>query len=163
MIRIREAEASDLPDILAIYNEVVETSEVTFDLEPQTVEGRADWFAAFDERHPFLVAEENGKIAGYCYLAVFRGKPGYWRTAESTVYIHRDCRRQGLALRLLQELLAKARELGYHAIVAGIANDSEASTRLHKKLGFEKVGCFKELGRKFGVWLVVCFYQVILK
>ncbi|HET7628216.1 MAG TPA: GNAT family N-acetyltransferase [Bacillales bacterium] len=164
MIEIRTARAADLPGILAIYNEVVQHSTATFDLEPQTVEERRAWFDAFDDRHPFLVAvDDDGTIAGYSYLSVFRGWPAYAGTAESSVYVHKDYQGRGLAERLMLELLGAAKTLGYHVIVAGISNDSLPSAALHRKLGFEKVGCFKEVGWKFGEWQDVCFYQLTLE
>lgn len=162
MIQLRKAEPADLSEILAIYNEVVKTSPITFEVEEQTVDGRKEWFAGFDAAHPFLVATEDGKVIGYSYLAVFRSKPAYEQTVESSIYVHKEYRGQGVATSLMEELIRQAKESGHHVIVAGIANDSAPSARLHQKLGFQKVGCFKEVGRKFGEWQDVCFYQLVL-
>lgn len=162
MIQLRKAEWKDLPGILAIYNEVVRTSPITFDLEEQTVEGRTEWFSNFDQQHPFIVATENDKMVGYSYLATFRSKPAYSRSVESSIYVDEVYRGKGVATLLMEELIRQAKALGHHVIVAGIANDSEPSAKLHQKLGFEKVGCFKEVGRKFNEWHDVCFYQLIL-
>lgn len=162
MIKLREAEYKDLPAILAIYNEVVKTSAVTFDLKVQTVAEREEWFFGFNEDHPFLVATAEGKVIGYGYLATFRKKPAYSRTVESSIYVDHAFRRKGVAQLLMKALIRKAKALGHHVIVAGIANDSKPSAELHRKLGFEKIGCFKEVGHKFGEWQDVCFYQLIL-
>ncbi|HEU5138467.1 MAG TPA: GNAT family N-acetyltransferase [Bacillales bacterium] len=162
LIHLREAVPSDLSEILAIYNDVVRSSATTFDLDEQTVEGRKQWFSGFDAKHPFIVAVEDERLIGYSYLSVFRGKPGYFRTVESSIYVHNMFRRQGVANMLMEELIRRATQLGHHVIVAGIANDAEPSVRLHRKFGFKKVGCFREVGRKFDEWQDVCFYQLIL-
>jgi phosphinothricin acetyltransferase len=162
LINLRKATIEDLPEILAIYNEVIKTSPVTFDLQEQTVEERTEWFSGFDEKHPFLVAEVDQQVVGYSYLAPFRTKPAYAHTAESSIYVHEAYRKQGVAFMLMQELIRQAKQLNYHVIIAGIANDSKPSAALHQKLGFEKIGCFKEVGFKFEQWHDVCFYQLIL-
>ncbi|HEX7064984.1 MAG TPA: GNAT family N-acetyltransferase [Bacillales bacterium] len=162
MIHLRKAEPSDLPEILAIYNDVVRSSATTFDLNEQTVEGRKQWFSGFDAKHPFIVAVEDERLIGYCYLSVFRGKPAYSQTVESSIYVHKMYRGKGIASLLMEDLIRRAKQLGHHVIVAGIANDAEPSARLHRRFGFEKVGCFREVGRKFGEWQDVCFYQLIV-
>ena len=62
----------------------------------------------------------------------------------------------------MQELLLRAKKLGYHTVVAGITSDNEVSIRLHKKFGFEFVGCFREVGYKFGKWQDVHFFQLLI-
>lgn len=162
MFELRDAQREDLPEILAIYNEVVKNSAATFDLELQTIVEREEWFRGFDENHPFLVATAGHKVVGYGYLASFRKKPAYSRTVESSIYVDQAFHRQGVAHLLMNELIRQAKTLDHHVIVAGIANDAGPSARLHQKLGFEKVGCFQEVGQKFGEWQDVCFYQLIL-
>ena len=47
-------------------------------------------------------------------------------------------------------------------MIACITEGNEASYALHKKLGFEKVSYFREVGRKFGKWLGIVDYELIL-
>jgi phosphinothricin acetyltransferase len=109
-----------------------------------------------------IVAEADGRVAGYASLSVFRTKPAYAGTAESSVYVDRCCQRRGIGKALMEDLLKLAGDLGYHAVVTGITGGNEASVRLHLELGFTYVGRFREVGRKFGQWQDVDFYQLIL-
>nr|WP_206529645.1 GNAT family N-acetyltransferase [Brevibacillus sp. SYP-B805] len=158
-IVIRDAEESDLPKLLEIYNHVVRTSPATFDLEEQTLEQRKRWFQKFDKTHPLIVAVENDAVIGYASLSRFREKSAYNQTGESSVYIHHAHQGKGVGRLLMEALLHRAKELGYHVIVAGITGGNEASVRLHERLGFTFVGVFREVGYKFGQYQDVSFYQ----
>ena len=95
-------------------------------------------------------------------MSEFRDKPGYSKSAEDSVYVHRDFQGKGMGTLLIKEILARAVKLGYHTIVAGIVPPNEASVRLHQGLGFTYVGNFKEVGFKFLRWQDVAFYQLFL-
>jgi L-amino acid N-acyltransferase len=47
-------------------------------------------------------------------------------------------------------------------MVAGIDAANEASLRLHRKLGFEQVGHFRQVGWKFERWLDLVFLERLL-
>jgi len=160
--KIRGARKSDLPELLEIYNHEVRASPATFDLEPQTLARRKEWFAAHRRMHPLVVAERHGRIIGYASLSGFRDKPGYSKTGEDSVYVRRGFQGKGVGTLLLKEILARATELGYHTVVAGVVPPNEASVRLHEGLGFGYVGNFKEVGFKFSRWQDVAFYQAFL-
>lgn len=81
----------------AIYNHAVRTSNATFDIEESTLEQRMEWFSHYGGRHPLLVAEVQGRIAGYSCLSPFRTKPAYAHTAELSVYIDPLYQGQGSA------------------------------------------------------------------
>ncbi|WNQ12577.1 GNAT family N-acetyltransferase [Paenibacillus aurantius] len=159
---IRDAGPEDLPGILAIYNRAIVTNTATFDLDEQTLEERTEWFSHYGGRYPIIVAEDGGEVAGYCYISPFRPKKGYDLTVESTVYIHEDHWGKGLARVLMDEILKRARTLGYHVVIACITGGNEASIRLHRRLGYELSGHLREVGRKFGEWQDVFFYQLNL-
>jgi len=162
-IKIREAQTEDLPELLDIYNYTVRTSTATFQLEPLTLEERQPWFASHRGRYPLLVAEaESGTVAGYCCISPFRHSGGYAGTVENSIYVHKDFRRKGIAFMLMKEIIARAKELGYHAIIACIAGSNEPSIRLHEQLGFEFSGRLKQVGFKFSRWEDDVFYQLIL-
>lgn len=161
-IVIRDAESSDLPAILRIYNYAIKHTTATFDLEEQTLSQRMEWFSKYGGKYPLIVAEENGRVMGYSCLSRFREKPAYAGTAESSVYIDKDDWGKGIGKLLVNEIIERAVSLGYHTIVAGITGGNEASERLHLGLGFELVGCFKAVGYKFGQWQDVTFFQRIL-
>ena len=161
-LSIRTAKSEDLPRLLEIYNDAVRTSPATFDLEPLTLAQRRKWFSEHGRSHPLVVAELRGRVAGYASLSEFRDKPGYSRSAEDSIYVHKDFQGEGVGTRLMQEILRRAVKIGYHTIVAGIVPPNEASVRLHEKFGFAYAGNFREVGFKFSRWQDVSFYQLFL-
>lgn len=162
MVTVREARIEDLPAMLHIYNWAVRNTTATFDLEEQTLEQRAQWFAHYGGQHPLLVAEEAGEVVGYASLSKFRDKQAYARSVECSVYIHDQHHSKGLGKLLLSELLQRATALGHHAVIAGITAGNDASVKLHEKFGFVHVGSFKQVGYKFDAWQDVDFYQLLL-
>jgi L-amino acid N-acyltransferase YncA len=162
MIRIRTAVLSDLPAMLDIYNDAIRNLTATFDLDEQTLEERKTWFAKYNDRHPLIVAELNGDVVGYCCLNPFRDKPAYAHTTELSVYISSKHRGRGIGSSLMTDILQHAKQLGYHTVIGGITSGNSASVKLHEKFGFQHVGCFKEVGLKFGEWQDVHFYQLMI-
>ena len=138
------------------------TSPATFDLKPETLGRRRKWFSEHGGPYPLIVAERQVRVLGYASLSRFRDKPGYSKSAEDSVYVHRDFQGKGVGGLLMKEILARAVMLGFHTIIAGIVPPNEASVRLHEGLGFVRVGDFKEVGFKFSRWQDVTFYQLFL-
>ncbi|KSU81893.1 phosphinothricin acetyltransferase [Fictibacillus enclensis] len=162
MVHIRDALPRDLPALLDIYNEAIRTLTATFDLEEQTLEQRKKWFEKYGGAFPLIVAKVDGKVAGYGSLSPFRDKEAYARTTEVSLYISSEFRGQGIGKELMKEILQRASNLGYHTVIGGITGGNESSVRLHKRFGFDFVGCLKEVGHKFDRWQDVHFYQLIL-
>jgi phosphinothricin acetyltransferase len=163
MIHIRRAIQPDLPDILEIYNYAIRNLVATFDLKEQALEERQIWFDKYNDKFPLLVAVEHERVIGYSCISPFRDKPAYAKSTELSIYIHNDRQGKGIGNMLMKEILQLAQQNGYHTVIGGITGGNEASVRLHKKFGFEFVGCFKEVGHKFGEWQDVHFYQLLLK
>ncbi|QDT43595.1 N-acyltransferase YncA [Gimesia alba] len=161
-MKIRPAEVSDLDEITVIYNEAILTTTATFDLEPQTREERLEWFESHDERFPILVTEVEGHVAGWASLSRWRLRRAYDRTAETSFYVKEEYRGQGIGRQLKQAIIEEARRLGFHTLIAGVAQGSEASLHLNESFGFEVVGTFKEVGNKFGKMLDVTYLQKML-
>lgn len=160
-MHIRDAVIADLPAMLDIYNYAVKNLTAAFDIEEKSLAERGVWFEEHHGKFPLLAAELDGKVVGYCCLGRFRDQPAYSRTAELSIYIKPGHWGQGIGRALMKELLERAKKLDYHAIVAGITADNEVSIRLHRSFGFEFIGCFPEVGFKFGRWQDVCFYQLV--
>ena len=162
-IRVRRAQRSDCPAILAIYNEAVLTTTATYDVEPRTLEHREAWFDDHARQDfAIFVAEEAGTLVGWSSLSRYHDRFGYRFTAENSIYVAASHRGRGLGARLLEPLLDAARARGIHTIIAAIDASNEVSLRLHTRFGFEKVGHFKEVGHKFGRWLDVAYLQKTL-
>lgn len=160
---VRLAERRDAEAMRVIYNAEVTESTATFDLVPRTLDEQVDWIAGHSGAHPAVVATDDaGEVVGFGSLSPFKDRPAYATTVEDSVYVRRDRRGQGLGRLLLDELLRLAREHGFHAVMARIVGDHEASIALHRACGFELVGTEREVGRKFGRWLDVVEMQKML-
>jgi L-amino acid N-acyltransferase len=162
MLHIREANLSDLPSMLDIYNDAIRNLTATFDLEEQTLDERKIWFDNHDGKYPLIVAELNSEVVGYSCLSPFRAKPAYSSSTELSIYISPNHRGHGIGVTLMKEILHRAIELGYHTVISGITGGNDVSVKLHKRFRFEFVGCFKEVGLKFGQWQDVHFYQLLI-
>jgi phosphinothricin acetyltransferase len=51
----------------------------------------------------------------------------------------------------------------FHAVIGGIALPNPASIALHERLGFRKVAHFEQVGCKFGRWIDVGYWQLLLQ
>ena len=161
-LSIRLATPRDLPAINAIYNYYVIRSTCTYQLEPETDEGRRAWFDSHGAQHPITVAEVDGQVVGWGSLSRYRTRAAYDRTVENSVYVRNDLQRRGIGAKLLKDLIERGRGAGHHTIVAIIDGEQSGSIQLHGKHGFLKVGHLKQLGYKFGRWLDVVYMQLML-
>lgn len=162
MLTIRRAELTDLDAITAIYNEAITTTTATFDLEPKSREDRLEWFRNHDDRHPILVADLEGDVVGWACLSRWSPRAAYNDTAETSFYVKEEQRGKGIGRKLKAAIINAARRLGFHTLIAGVAEGSDASLHLNKSFGFEVIGTFKQVGRKFGKLLDVTYLQKIL-
>lgn len=162
-IQIRKAGEADLPQVLEIYNDIIVNTTAVYDYEPHTLAMRTAWYETKEEQgFPVFVAEEEGHIIGFSSIGPFRAWAAYKFTVENSVYVAADQRGRGIGRLLLMPLVAAARELHLHTIVAGIDAGNEASLKLHQSFGFEEVAHFRQVGYKFGRWLDLKFLQLIL-
>lgn len=160
---IRKATEGDLPAILEIYNDAILNTTAVYDYKAHTIEERRAWYKSkIEEGWPLLVYEDNLKVIGFASFGPFRAWPAYKYTIEDSIYVSRDCRKMGIGTQLLKELIRIANERGYATIVAGIDSSNTASIRMHENQGFELSGVIKRAGYKFGRWLDLAFYQLIL-
>ena len=157
---IRLAELQDAKAIACIYNRYIAESTATFATDPmEEAEIRKYILSA---RGLYFVYEDNEKILGYCYAHPWKEKAAYRQTLETTVYIASEHTGRGLGKQLMIRLIDKCRQKKYHALIACITAENTESMILHTKLGFEKVSHFKQVGQKFGRWLDVVDYELIL-
>ena|SRR5579862_697388 len=163
-IEIRAAAPDDLSAILVIHNEVIATSTAIYSMDPATLDERRAWLRArTDAGFPVLVAIGDGIVAGFASFGEFRGAwPGYRHSVEHSVHVRSDARGRGLGGRLVQALFPLAAALGKHVMIGGIDAANANSLALHRRLGFEEVAHFREVGRKFGRWLDLVFVQCFI-
>ena len=162
MLEVRLACAVDAEAIRQIYNLEVETSTVTMDLVPRSVEDQQQWLAARSGAHAVVVAVSEAAVVGFGSLSPWRSRPGYAATVEDSVYVARDMQGRGVGRAILSELISTARAHGFHSMMARIAGGHEASIGLHHSLGFDDVGVEREVGRKFGKWIDIEVLQRLL-
>ncbi len=158
---VRLAETGDLPAVNEIYNAYVETTPVTFDTKPWTVEERRPWFERFGPtgRYRLLVAERADAVVGYAGTIPFRRKAAYDTSVETTIYLREDAYGRGLASRLYEALFDSLEGEDIHRLLAGITLPNAASIRLHERMGFRLAGTFHQVGRKLGRYWDVAWYD----
>jgi L-amino acid N-acyltransferase YncA len=161
---IRPATAADIPNITSIYARFVATTTATSEITiPDQSEMFRRWYGVQDRGLPYLVAELEGYIVGFCYASQLRPREGYRYTVEDSVYVRPDCIGHGVGKLLLSGLIEKCRAKGCHSIVANIVGVNPSSTALHTSLGFQQVGLLPEAIYKFGEWhrllIMQCFLQ----
>jgi len=160
--RVRPATADDAAEICEIYNQGIEDRLATLETEQRTPEERRQWIAARSERHPIIVAEHEGRIAGWGSLNVFNARPAYRHVADFSVYVERAWRGKGVGRVLLERLVELGRELGYHKLVLSAFPFNTAGVALYERLGFRTVGIYREQGLLDGRWVDTIIMEKLL-
>lgn len=153
MTVIRHVKEADLPALLRIYNHYIRETPITFDIEEKTLAARkADWFSLFTDkgRYQCFVAEREGQALGWACSMPFRPKQAYDTSVEVSIYLAPEAQGAGLGRALYEKLLGGIGQADTHRALAGITLPNEASCALHRAMGFEEAGLFREVGRKFG-------------
>jgi phosphinothricin acetyltransferase len=159
--KVRAAVIDDVPRLTEIYNHYIVNTPATFDIEPFTVEQRTEWFShyATTGSHRLLVAVAGGEILGATWSSQFRVKRAYDTTVETSVYCAPEATGQGVGTVLYDALFKALNAQPLRRAVAGITMPNEASVRLHERFGFRKVGTFSEVGKKFGRYWDVAWFE----
>ncbi len=159
---IRDVCRADAQALVGIYNEHVRNTVVTFEETPADPLDYADRISAVSARYPWLVAEQDGRVAGFAYACEWKNRSAYRHTAEVSIYIDPACQRRGLGRQLYSALFDRLESAGVHLLIAGISLPNEASVALHEKFGFTAVGRFNQVGKKFDRWIDVGYWQLKL-
>lgn len=159
---IRPVKSDDAAQICWIYNYYVENSTVTFETEALSVEAMNERITRFTENYPWLVYENEGKIYGYAYANRWKERNAYKFTVETTVYIEDGCTAMGIGPEIYEALIAELKNRNFHAVLAGITLPNDNSVKMHEKLGFKKVAHMEQTGYKFGKWIDVGYWELIL-
>ena len=155
---IREAKYADAQMIAEIYNYYILNTVITFEVEPVTPQEIMVRMKKSKKVGPYLVYEEDGEVIGYTYVWKFRERKAYEHSVESTIYLRHGFDGKGFGTKLYSALLSQVSSQR-HAIIGGVALPNEASVKLHERCGFKKVAHFSEVGKKFGKWIDVGFWQ----
>ena len=163
-ILIRAVADGDMEAIQDIYAHHVLEGLASFEETPPDVAEltrRRD--AHLTAGYPYLVAEVEGRVLGYAYVAAYRPRPAYLHSVENSVYVAKGTQRQGVGGRLLERLIERCAEKGYRQMIAIIGDsDNESSIGLHSRMGFEMIGVLPCVGFKFGRWVDQVIMQLPL-
>jgi phosphinothricin acetyltransferase len=114
------------------------------------------------ESLPWLVFVEDEKLIGFAYAGSWGSRSAYRFTVESTVYVTPNLGSRGIGTQLYNDLLSELRKRSRHSVIAVISLPNPASIEFHEKFGFQRVGSFQEIGRKFDQWIDVGYWQLVL-
>lgn len=159
-VLIRPARSEDAAAIAAIYRPYVEESWISFEeVAPDAAEMARRIAGVKPGLHPWLVAEQDGRIVGYAGSSPYRTRPAYRWTVETAIYLERTAQGRGLGRTLLSQLLSILEQQGFVAAIGAIALPNDSSVRLHEKLGFVHTATYRGVGYKLGRWVDVGRWQ----
>ena len=157
---VRAAELSDSSAIAAIYNHYVANTIITFEEEPVEAADIARRIGNVRSASlPWLVAEEDSRVAGYAYATPWKARSAYRFSVEVTVYVALESAGRGIGSMLYSNLFSHLHTLGIHAVIGGIALPNDLSVALHEKFGLKKVAHFLQVGFKFNRWVDVGYWE----
>lgn len=169
MISIRNANLADAEKLLAIYAPYVENTAISFEYDVPTLEDFRSRIENTLKKYPYLVAEENGEIVGYCYAGQFHTRRAYRISAELSIYIEQSHRKQGIGRALYDEMESRLKEMGVRNLYAGTAYiDTEDehlthdSLHFHEKMGFTECAHHNRCGEKFGTLYDLVYMEKII-
>jgi L-amino acid N-acyltransferase YncA len=149
-VRVRAARAEDAAAVADIYNAGIRERSSTFETREREPAEMAERIGG--ERHPFLVAELDGRVAGFAATARYSDRDAYAGVAECSVYVDADWRGRGIGSALLSELATEAAARGFHKLLGKLFDTNEASMRLVRRAGFRVVGTHVRHGQLDGEW-----------
>jgi L-amino acid N-acyltransferase YncA len=162
MISIRLATPADAQAILSIYAPYIENTSFTFETETPSVTDFSERIKNYLLNWPWLVCEIDGKIAGYAYATRHRERTAYQWCTESSVYIHDDHQRAGIARALYKALFEILKRQGFRNVYAVINLPNDRSVSFHESCGFEYFATYEKVGYKLGKWKNVGWWRLIL-
>jgi L-amino acid N-acyltransferase YncA len=160
---IRLATADDAPQILEIYGPFCRETPVSFETEAPSLDEMRRRIAAVLPAYPWLVVDDGGLILGYAYGSKHRERAAYVWSVDVSAYVREGLRRSGLGRALYTTLFALLRLQGYTSAMAGVTLPNPGSEGLHRALGFELVGIYRNVGYKCGGWRDVAWSQLALR
>ena len=168
-IVIRPVKEEDALSLLSIYSYYVTDSAVSFENEVPSIEEFRERIRNISSYYPYIVAEKNGRIAGYAYAAAFKNRAAYDWDVETTIYLDRAMKRCGIGRMLLdklEEILEAMNITNVNACIASIDEEDEYLTRdsilFHTRMGYSMVGCFHRCGYKFNRWYDMVWMEKLI-
>lgn len=168
-MNIRKATINDAQALLDIYAPYVKNTAITFEYDVPSLAEFTDRIKTISSQYPYLVAEEDGRIIGYAYAHDFYGRAAYRWSVETTIYMSKESRHQGLGRQLYLALEDELRERGFLNMNACIAYKEAAdeflpsdSIHFHETMGFTHCALFHGSGYKFNRWYDVVWMEKMI-
>ena len=161
-VTVRPARSEDARAICDIYNEGIEDGDATLETRLRTGDEQRAWLESRNERHPVIVAGRDGAIVGWGSLNAFNPRPAYDHVTEFSVYVARSGRGSGVGRVVLEELITTARAIGYHKMVLAAFLWNTAGMALYERVGFRRVGVYREQGMLGGKWVDTVIMEKLL-
>ncbi|WP_432455130.1 MULTISPECIES: GNAT family N-acetyltransferase [unclassified Agarivorans] len=160
---IRSVEPQDLAQMCAIYNHYIRNSVATFEEHEVSLEDFSQRIEKITQRFICLVYQGQDKVLAYAYVSPWKERSAYRFSVESSIYVAADAAGQGVGRALYQQLIETLKDYPVATILAGISLPNPASIGLHQVLGFKNVAEIERVGRKFGTWISVAYWQRHIK
>ncbi len=161
-MEIRNVRKEDAAAIASIYRYYVEETAISFEYKAPSNEEMAARIERISSHFPFLVAEEEGTIAGYAYAHSFSEREAYHKSVEVTIYLDKNQTGNGYGRLLYGELEKRLKDQGITNLYAIIMYPGYGSVEFHESLGYRKAGLLNNCGDKFGKpWSVVYMEKII--
>jgi phosphinothricin acetyltransferase len=163
-VQVSPGKEDDLSALTDIYNYYIRETPITFDVTPVTPDERRPWLLSHPEDgpHRLMVARApgpSGRMLGYATSSPFRPRASYATSVETSIYLAPDDGGRGIGTLLYKQLFAALAGEDVHRAYAGVTLPNEASVRIHRRFGFRQVGVYEEVGRKFGIYHDVAWFE----
>jgi phosphinothricin acetyltransferase len=157
---IRDADSQrDAAACAEIYAPYVRDTPISLEDRAPSAQEIAARIETTTQTHPWLVAQDREELIGYAYATRHRERACYRWATDVAVYVAPQSQRRGVGRALYETLFTLLTDQGFQMACAGITLPNQASVGLHESLGFQPVGVYKKIGRKFGAWHDVGWWQ----
>lgn len=149
MYEIKNIPVEDIPQVLEIYRQGIDTGKSTFTTEVPTPQR---WDTA---HHKFcrVGAYENGVLIGWAALSPTSARDCYRGVCEVSLYVRTGHHSDGVGTAIMEELIRQSENVGIWTLYANIFASNKASLRMCEKRGFRVIGVREKIAKnKFGVW-----------
>lgn len=160
-ISVRPAAPADAPRIAEIYNQGIRGRGATFETRERAAEELLAWLG--EPRHPVLVAEAGGVVAGWVAASAYRPRECYAGVAELSVYVAEEARGRGIGDALMEAFLPACEAAGLWKLLSRVFPENGASRALCARHGFREVGVYEKHGRLDGAWRDVVIVERLLE
>lgn len=150
--------------ICDLMNEQILGGRAHFGVTPDLPETYESQWREQGEQYPWLVAADaDGQFLGFAKAGRWKAREAYDWTVEVSVYLVEAARGRGVGRVLYDRLFEMLAAQGYVVAIAGMTLPNPASQRLHESMGMTLAGEFTPNGYKFGRWMPVRYYQMMLR